>query len=177
MSGFCAAGFYCGPGSTSPVPDTQCSPGYYCPIGAVKMLPCPAGFFRPTSGGIQKTDCQACQPGYLCTTGSEPEECPRGYYCSVMSTTATPCPRGTYSSQTRLTTATSCTDCPPGYFCNETAISNHKLYPCPMGQYCPSRTLSPANCPAGTFKNITGARQAADCGACPPGYYCPEGTI
>jgi len=95
----------------------------------------------------------------------------------VQTSTAEPCPLGTYSSQTRLTTATSCTDCPAGYFCNKTAISNYKLYPCPKGRYCTARSLSPINCPAGTYKNTTGARQEADCYACPPGFYCPEGTI
>ena len=35
-------------------------------------------------------------------------------------------------------------------------------------------TQSP--CPAGTFSNMMGNGQKADCQICPKGYYCKEGT-
>ena len=46
--------------------------------------------------------------------------------------------------------------------------------PCPSGSYCPPGTTHSTEylCPAGTFYNITEAKDIADCLPCTPGYYC-----
>ena len=46
--------------------------------------------------------------------------------------------------------------------------------PCPSGHYCPAGTQLATQypCPAGTFNNVTLARDVADCVPCPGGHYC-----
>jgi hypothetical protein len=44
---------------------------------------------------------------------------------------------------------------------------------CPTGYYCPVDTTIPFPCPAGTYNNLTGQNDAADCLVCPVGQYCP----
>ena len=46
--------------------------------------------------------------------------------------------------------------------------------PCPMGQYCGASTIIPDDCPAGTYRNTTGAIVVGDCTTCPAGFYCPS---
>lgn len=92
ISGKCTAGHLCDKGSSTPIPDAMCSPGYYCPIGATSMTACPSGYFRSTRGGIQYTDCAACEPGFICTRGSDPVECPKGSYCPIGTTSILSCP-------------------------------------------------------------------------------------
>ena len=36
--------------------------------------------------------------------------------------------------------------------------------------------MAPTDCPAGTYRDITGGRHEADCFACPIGNYCPRGA-
>lgn len=43
---------------------------------------------------------------------------------------------------------------------------------CPSGQYCISGSSSGANCPPGTYFNVTGGQSVSDCIHCPPGEYC-----
>lgn len=52
IAGLCTAGHLCPKGSSTPVPDTMCSIGYYCLHGAASQSPCPSGYFRSTRGGI-----------------------------------------------------------------------------------------------------------------------------
>ena len=47
---------------------------------------------------------------------------------------------------------------------------------CPTGYYCVSDTTKPAPCPAGLYRDTTGATQLSDCIICPVGYYCPIAT-
>ena len=47
---------------------------------------------------------------------------------------------------------------------------------CPAGYYCLQDTTVPIACPAGTFRDTTGAVQLSDCVACPAGMYCPAAT-
>jgi hypothetical protein len=45
-----------------------------------------------------------------------------------------------------------------------------------VGHYCPSASVRPTPCPAGTFGAAAGLTDASCSGACPVGYACPEGT-
>ena len=47
---------------------------------------------------------------------------------------------------------------------------------CPLGHYCPERTIDPVPCPPGFYSDELGTVAEADCIACPPGSYCPEGN-
>ena len=46
--------------------------------------------------------------------------------------------------------------------------------PCPSGSYCPPGTTHGLEflCPAGSFYNVTGAKDVTDCLPCTPGSYC-----
>lgn len=141
------------------------------------MMSCPTGYFRPTRGGIQYTDCTSCEPGFLCAKNQEPVECPAGFYCLLESKEATPCPKGTYSDKTQLITMAECKDCPAGYYCNAVNITDFKKFPCPAGKYCLSKSLNPINCPGGTYRSMVGGKGEGDCADCPAGSYCPEGSV
>ena len=62
----CAAGFFCGQGSTNPAPfENQCPPGYYCPIEGMKnsaqTTPCPIGTFSNLANSTT-SGADACEP-------------------------------------------------------------------------------------------------------------------
>jgi hypothetical protein len=50
------------------------------------------------------------------------------------------------------------------------------LESCPTGYFCVSDTTRPAACPAGTYRDTTGATQLSECILCPSGHYCPIAT-
>ena len=117
------------------------------------------------------------------------------FYCVEGSTQATQCPAGTYSALTEQTSAGSCQDCLAGYYC---AAGSSAQSECPVGsfsteiklsrlescQLCPPATYNDVtaatvcmNCSGGTYNAIYGASIVSDCKSCPPGKYCPEGSI
>ena len=57
-----------------------------------------------TAAASLEEGCQACTEGYYCTdtgnTLATRKICPAGYYCPVGSSSATPCPAGSYNDQT-----------------------------------------------------------------------------
>ncbi len=79
----------------------------------------------------------------------------------------------------KLVVVSDCKDCPEGYLCNTTATTNDTLsnYLCPPGKYCPLRAINPTDCPAGTYRTLTGGKRESDCTPCPVGYYCEKGAI
>jgi hypothetical protein len=176
LAGLCTAGHICPKGSKTPVPDTMCNPGYYCPHGAISMTQCPTGYYRSTRGGIQYTDCAACEPGFICAKGADPKECPKGFYCPMGTSTAVACPVSTYGHKTRLTSETECTSCPNGYLCYRKNTTDYKNYTCPVGSYCNIRSLYPTACPEGTYRASRGGRSLDDCSVCPAGYWCGLNT-
>jgi hypothetical protein len=66
---------------------------------------------------------------------------------------------------------------------------------CPTGNYCPAGTSVPSPCPIGTIRTTPGGQNVSSCedcpsgyqctgegleepsGQCPPGYFCPSGTV
>ena len=80
--------------------------------------------------------CTTCSAGYYCTSGDSQTDCPEGYYCpSGTGSDWQPCPAGTFSTQTRLETADSCTQCSFGSYCsmeNAQAVTGD----CSAGFYC-----------------------------------------
>jgi hypothetical protein len=68
--------------------------------------------------------------------------------------------------------------CPPGYYCSSSTGTIEPLI-CPTYKYCPARTSTPLNCPAGTYTEsfMKGLEIATQCAPCPTGYFCPDGTF
>ena len=176
------------PGSTSSGACTSCASGYYSSSGSSICTPCPAGY-ACTSGtpvicsiGTYATEgqgsCLACQAGYLCDVGSTtptpPENIwPKGSYwaTSGSSTLQTKCPKGTYGIAEGAIDSTWWINCPPGFVWRE-GTDDFTKYPCPQGNYWPSATSKPTQCPVGTYNPSTGGISSAACMTCPAGYYC-----
>ena len=47
---------------------------------------------------------------------------------------------------------------------------------CPANHYCLEGTLEPTPCPEHTYSADEGGSKLSDCGPCPEGMYCPEGS-
>ena len=43
---------------------------------------------------------------------------------------------------------------------------------CPEGEFCVAGVSTGEGCPPGTFLNVTGGKEEADCLECPRGSYC-----
>jgi hypothetical protein len=89
-----------------------------------------------------------CDPGTFCVEGADKVDatgCSAGYFCSQGATSATP----------NDIVYTFGVDKPPGM--------------CPMGFYCPAKTLAPLPCTIGQYQPAT--KQSA-CIPCPAGKYC-----
>ena len=84
--------------------------------------------------------------------------CPVGYFCPGDTTTATPCPAGSYNNYTN---AVSLSDC----------------LVCPVAEYCPIASSVPTPCAAGSFRTLPGATAQGDCGVCPTGNFCPIQSV
>ncbi len=71
--GNCTGGFFCSGGSIAQSPIAQsygdvCPEGNYCPEGTGTPIPCPAGTYLPTPGGVVVGDCLPCPGGKYCET-------------------------------------------------------------------------------------------------------------
>ena len=185
----CTAGYYCVDGLNL----IDCPQGFYCPTGsgnATHMCPagtyggntnlaavgdctqCPGGSYCDTPG--LTTQVGSCSAGYFCTSGSDSQTptgavgtagvCPSGHYCGVGTVNPTPCPAGTYSNTTGLTSQGDCTPCDVGKYCGTTGLEA-PTGDCDAGFYC----LEGASVPNNPTADSTG-------GPCPVGHYCPVGT-
>ena len=96
-----------------------------------------------------------CNAGTYCPQGASSvsgTNCPSGYYCPQGSAAPTPCPAGTYSGWSGMTSLSNCKTCTGGYACPThamTAVGSQ----CTAGFYCPagSRTTTATVCPAGYY--------------------------
>ncbi|ETE62183.1 Multiple epidermal growth factor-like domains protein 6, partial [Ophiophagus hannah] len=137
-----------------------------------------------------------------------PTDCLPGYYCLSGTKTAKqyPCPAGTFSNQTGLSSFRECEPCPGGKFCARPGTCQAGFYCdlssshpdqnlCPPGFYCPQGTGTPLQCMSGTINPHSGKWDITDCKLCPagnfcsgagktapegrcsPGFYCPPGQV
>ena len=205
-SGLCQAGYYCLGGSSTPTPlngthGDQCKVGHYCPEGSNQSLPCGPGTYSSQPLAIQ---CDLCPPGRYCLDGIDPFDCPSGFYCPLgTGYDLKPCPSGTFSPHTRLSSSDECTVCLAGHYCSDlnstttTGICEAGYYctagsnsptpdginstgtagPCPVGHFCPPATSNPQPCPRGTFSNKTHLNSSEMCTQCPLGYYCESSGL
>ena len=142
----CPQGFYCEAENITQ-PTAQCSPGYYCVLGAT--TPTPSLSVR---GG----------------------PCPQGFWCPQGASWPAACPKGTYGHTDKISSESDCTICPPGEFCDQVSLTapngsclagfyctngskqanpNGQSYgnECPPGYYCPQHSYVPLACPKGTY--------------------------
>ncbi|XP_072282810.1 uncharacterized protein [Pyxicephalus adspersus] len=168
-------------------PDTDCSPGYVCPVGSRSPTSsenaCSAGTFSDSHSIFHKSQCEVCLAGFFCPTGSggrqrPPVPCPRGHYCppGTKHGSQYKCPPGTWSDRPGLASDRDCYPCPAGWFCLMGA--ENPSGKCNAGHFCPegSQFGSQFPCPSGTFNLKLGSVRVGECSACPVGSYCPAGT-
>ena len=150
----CPAHYYCVAGSIEPEPCPEgtfrnekggrseascqnCGPGKYCPGFGQGPQPCEAGFIcengakvsDPSAEKDQTADREA-EGGYIC---------PAGYYCLSDAVLETPCPAGTYNSQTGGTDDSACEPCDEGFYCPIASVSGSEAdNQCGEGYYCES---------------------------------------
>ena len=199
-TGVCKEGYYCPERSVSDAHQRCGAVHLYCPRGSAVPVQVSPGHY--TTGGNSATqdldDGKASGPNHhgdndeYTRTGQR--LCEPGHYCgAVNSLNAYPggvrrdCPRGTYGSQ---------------YGLESVGCSGS----CPKGHYCPTRTIKPTNCPAGTYgtvadagrtRNVTwtgdpvielasplnvvaitvGLDEARCSGWCALGHYCPPASV
>ena len=174
----CPPGYLC-PASMSTYPSyagNGCPVGYYCTEGASTSTACPSGTFRATKGARSVYDCTTVPAGYyVSSTGASSYSanvCAAGYYCLAGSTSSTSnsCPKGTYRAFTTGKAASDCASCPPGYYCANLATTSPVN--CPATYYCPAGTITPIQCPAGTFSSSLNLKTSSDCTSCSAGSYC-----
>ncbi|XP_075462629.1 uncharacterized protein LOC142498005 [Ascaphus truei] len=183
---FCTAGRACTRTGLSQ-PDTDCSPGYVCPVGSRSPTSsenaCPSGTFSDSHNLFHKSQCDICPARFFCATASggtqrPPVPCPRGHYCPGGTKLGTQykCPPGTWTDRSSLASDTECYPCPAGWFCLTGAESPSGK--CSAGYFCPegAQFSSQFPCPAGTFNLKLGSVRVGECSACPMGSYCPLGT-
>ncbi|GAB9469615.1 hypothetical protein Gpo141_00006888 [Globisporangium polare] len=205
-TGTCKSGFYCTGGSASSTPSLSatggpCLPGTNCPEGSAVPIVCDAGSYCSSTNTDRALP---CDQGFYCVQGSYTanptgqnnslgvigDVCSAGHYCPQGTSNPIPCPPGTFSENTQNIQAADCFPCPPGFLCSVSGIVTpfEKCPPgfictggereatqrCPKGSECPEGLFQPTVCPAGTFSDEEGLAQ---CKACPPRYYCEQGTV
>eukprot|EP00002_Diphylleia_rotans_P010730 TRINITY_DN2129_c0_g1_i2.p1 TRINITY_DN2129_c0_g1~~TRINITY_DN2129_c0_g1_i2.p1 ORF type:complete len:5186 (-),score=657.71 TRINITY_DN2129_c0_g1_i2:603-16160(-) len=190
----CPIGFYCDGGGVNP--SGPCPKGSYCPAGSSRFsaVLCPAGTYKPSTGGGTSEACTDCPSGFFCANvgTSSPTICPSGRYCPPKSSQPTACSIGFYSLKTGLKSESQCTPCTAGFFCSTNGLatptgscsegfycppgsSSSTQNECPEGHYCPSGSQSPFQCPSGTYQPAKGKGSLSECIQCPPGKFC-KGT-
>ena len=210
----CEPGYYC-PAGTG-LSWQPCPTGTYNPlhnVGSVDgCLSCPPGRYCQGTG-IEQFDGVTsgfCSAGFYCLEGVNTSmpvnpyftgvggECPPGYYCEAGTSIPEPCPLGTFSNQSRLTSVSECTPClagmfcasinlttpsgvcSPGYVCSGGASRPDPIgddvtgYPCLPGHYCPTGSSLPLPCLSGQYNPL---HAQEECFLCPPGFYCLEGSV
>ncbi len=147
-----------------------------------RPIPCPSGTFCSPGTGtgnvseslfLNLTAPQACIESMYCpeasTTPSGVGQCPEGFYC--LSGKRIACPIGMYCPRKGLRNAL---PCPSGTFNGQ--VSQLSCTTCPMGYICPGfGRRSPSMCPGGMVCSRLGLTSPNL--RCPPGFYCPGGTL
>lgn len=164
----CPPGFYCEINDTTP---KSCPKGYYCPQGSQAPTPCPIRQFSQVLEGVSDEVCSACPAGFWCTKSGISDytkyPCKVGFYCVEGAKEPTPCPPGTYTTQTNIGRVEDCSPCPQGYYCIG-GLSTYTI--CPASTYCPRGSSYYKLCPPGSLCT-EGTGEAVDC---PAGSYCEK---
>ena len=181
----------------------------FFPINNTFPNPCVAGYLGSSDAQYQvNSDCAGkCPAGTYCpsATSTHAEDCPRGSFCPEGSSLPRPCPEGSYSSATGLTSANECIPTDPGYFapsgsamqtpcaagtiasapsssCTQCEAGTYQeeegktaCSACPTASYCPQGAATPTVCPPGTFNPSTGATSNESCTTCKAGFWCTGG--
>jgi hypothetical protein len=159
--GLCDAGYFCDYGaSLRNDPSKLCAIGHYCPAGTDYPIRCDEGKYNAVQGATDVSYCTECLPGWYCMKNdSVMRICPKGHFCPEKSIYPTPCFKGTYNNEKGVSNSIECLDCPKGSFCDDIGIDDYLRFPCPVGHYCdvPKQKKDPIKCPAGTYRNATGA--------------------
>ena len=135
-----------------------CGPGTYKSAGA--CIACPAGTY---SDQVDQAACVACVAGSYCEAVDTTKGI--GAACVV------PCPGGTYSTSTTLTTSAGCTNVDNGYYA---PLGSRTQTQCPPGTKFDANDPSVcAACEAGKYSSALGSIQ---CNDCPAGYFCPAAS-
>lgn len=175
MPKLCQAGNYCPSGSLTQL---FCPPGSYCPAGSGSPITCPRGYY--CQGKSDKY--VKCEFGTYCPAGSSyPIPCPSGYYGSGavdnydLASGCLACGRGLYSLEDQ---PNKCQDCTAGYVClgatssaTPMSIAANNGYPCPLGNYCPTGSYEPHQCPAGYYAKVFGTKSIDGCIPCKVNFY------
>ncbi len=173
-TGFCHAGYYCTQGANTSTPTdgvtgAACPSGFYCPMNTTVPRACPMGKFSNGLGNTAASDCTDCPPGRYCA-----------------------------ETAAQALSLNNSGLCDPGFLCfggssSRAPTDNVMGRPCKPGTYCVSGALQEQECPQGTFNPDYGRGECYNCTAgyvcdevnmtstngkeCPPGFYCPTGTI
>ena len=181
----CLGGYYCPTGTSQLTSALECTLGHMCPNGTSFPIPCVAGTYQDERGQI---DCKVCPSGYFCdgaTITPQQHPCPAGYYCKegTKFNTQYACPPGTYSNTTRLENISQCVSCTPGKYCG-TAHLTAPTGNCEAGYFCGggSNTSTPHDSTLPYTISYVGdtcvrVRNSTLNDICPPGHYCPEGSV
>jgi hypothetical protein len=198
-TGLCAAGYWCGDGSSTPTPagelnlygdsiGDECPKGSYCPMGTSTPQRCPTGTFSNNTGNVAAVNCTPCLAGWQCdVTGLilPLSRCNATYYCPAGTVTPTLlCTPGNYCAGGNSAPVA----CAAGTYSNASGLA--ACLPCPATTYCPSQTSSPLGCPAGyycgggsatgvetpcpagTYSSTTRLSLVSQCTSCDAGWYC-----
>ena len=170
-SGMCAAGYWCGEGSTSPTQNACVDGGSdgraaFCPAGSGRPVAAAAGRRTvshdhdyetfPSAENRRMVSDVLCAPGHFCIDGVQH-----------------PCPPGRFGNKQGMDTSLCEKACLPGEYCPEMSVQPTT---CPPGYFCPDG-ITRMPCPPGRFGADSGLRSAACSGFCEPGHYCDAASI
>ncbi|EDO39340.1 predicted protein, partial [Nematostella vectensis] len=188
----CPAGYWCNVTGMNNYNNSACPLGHYCLSAQVPQL-CEAGTRRKVVGARNQSDCSPCPGGQYCPyneTNIDGIPCRPKYFCREGAKYETYCPAGRFCNYTTAEPYI----CPGGHYCpngSDTYTPCEYPYYCPPGSGFPKlcdlghfaltkdkpRASVEANCQicrAGTYGNHP---ERLNCTICPPGYFCPAGTI
>ncbi len=192
----CTAGYACVSGSGLPSPGANvCPAGRWSVAGAVSCTDCAAGYVGTTAGASNAncsgpcpagqwspagaTTCSLCPAGHACPTGTTNGTafpCFPGTYTFDGAGTCSPCIAGRYGAAAAMESSVCSGACSPGWYC-PAGSTNATAVQCPAGQYCGLGAGAPQPCAPGFYGNAAGLATAQCSGVCPPGYYCPGGSM
>ena len=165
----CSSGYYSPLGQYS---CTQCTPGYYCPLERNINVPCPTGYYQNSNG---QTSCIICPVGKYCNNGGQ-YNCPARQYSDRGMSSCKVCPEGYYCEGGASSTPNPIPG-PPGRTCASNQYRSVDCGQCSAGSYCPSPFIGDKlPCPSSSVSYSYSAGGKAYCTYCTNGYSCSTST-